>query len=126
MANSILILGNSGQGKSSSLMPNEKLNIKGLDPKETFIINVKGKPLPARGWSSLYTLFSKDNPKGNMLNTSNTDVIIKCLKSIPTHLPHIKNIVIDDSNYLMSDMFMDKAKVDILNIQILLKHSLMY
>lgn len=32
----ILILGESGFGKTASLLKNEKLGIKGIDPKETF------------------------------------------------------------------------------------------
>ena len=46
MANAVILLGKSGTGKSSS--------IKGLDPKETVILNVLGKKLPFKGSSSLY------------------------------------------------------------------------
>lgn len=109
MANSILVLGNSGEGKSSSLMPNSDLGIKGLDPKETFLINVKGKPLPAKGWVKMYTPSGKDNPNGNMLSTTNSKLIVDVLKALPSKLPHIKNVVIDDANYLMSQQFMDKS-----------------
>ena len=44
MANLIMILGESGTGKSTS--------IENLDPKETFIIQVVNKPLPFRGYKS--------------------------------------------------------------------------
>ena len=46
MAQEILIIGESGSGKSTSL--------ENLDPKSTFIINVGQKPMPFRGWKSNY------------------------------------------------------------------------
>jgi ABC-type glutathione transport system ATPase component len=42
MSNTTLIVGESGSGKSSSLRT--------LNPKEAFIVNVLGKPLPFRGY----------------------------------------------------------------------------
>ena len=42
MAHGILIIAESGAGKSTS--------IENLDPAETFIINVANKPLPFKGW----------------------------------------------------------------------------
>ena len=58
MATGILIIAESGAGKSTS--------IERLDPKETFIINVANKSLPFKGWKSKYTIWSKENPNGNM------------------------------------------------------------
>ena len=55
MANSVLVIADSGTGKSTS--------IRTLDPKETFIINIANKPLPFKGWKSKYTQITKDNPK---------------------------------------------------------------
>ena len=59
MAQSVLIIADSGTGKSTS--------IRNLDPKETFIINIANKPLPFKGWKGNYKNISKDNPKGNMV-----------------------------------------------------------
>ena len=42
MANAISVVGDSGSGKSTSIGQFPELGIQGLDPKETFIINVKG------------------------------------------------------------------------------------
>ena len=62
-AETILILGESGQGKSTSL--------RNLNPKETFIISTTSKPLPWRGWKKMYTKFDpKNNPEGNWYQTS--------------------------------------------------------
>ena len=54
MAQSTLIIAESGSGKSTS--------IRNLEPKETFIINIANKPLPFRGWKKNYTQISKSNP----------------------------------------------------------------
>lgn len=111
MANSILLLGESGTGKSTSLLPNKELGIKGLNPKETFIINVKGKPLPARGWAKYYTPIDlKKEPKeGNYLASTNPDVIVKVLNYIGANRPDIKNVVLDDYIYILTQSFIGKA-----------------
>jgi hypothetical protein len=88
MSNAILILGESGAGKSSSG--------EFLDPKETFWLNVTGKDLPIRGFKKNYIPFSKDNPKGNYLCTSNPDEIIKTMNFIHANRPEIKNLLTDD------------------------------
>ena len=54
MANLIAIMGPSGSGKSTSIVPNKEYGIEGLNPEETFIINVVGKPLPGKGSMKLY------------------------------------------------------------------------
>ncbi len=52
MANAVILLGKSGTGKSSS--------IKGLNPKETVVLNVLGKKLPFKGSNSLYNKENKN------------------------------------------------------------------
>ena len=88
MANLIAIVGASGSGKSSS--------IRTLDPKETFIINVASKPLPFKGWRSKYAIWSKDNPNGNYINSSDVSTISKVLNYINTKRLEIKNVIIED------------------------------
>ena len=102
MANLIAIVGASGSGKSTS--------IRTLDSKETFIINVASKPLPFKGWRSKYTIWSKDNPDGNYINTSDVAVINRILVYINTKRLEIKNVIIEDSQYLMGFEAMDRAK----------------
>ena len=101
MANLIAIVGQSGAGKSSS--------IRNLNPAETFIINVASKPLPFKGWRSKYTIWNKENPQGNYINTSNVQTIGQILNYINTKRPEIKNVIIDDGQYLMSFEYMDRA-----------------
>jgi len=101
MAQGVLIIAESGAGKSTS--------IEALDPKETFIINVANKPLPFKGWKKKYTIWSKDNPTGNMYDKSGPENIEACIKYISEKRPEIKNIIIDDFQYMSSFEFFDKA-----------------
>ena len=101
MANLIMIVGESGTGKSTSI---EKLN-----PKETFIIQVVNKPLPFKGYKTKYSLRNKENPKGNRFVSDRTELIIKILETLNKE-PEIKNIIIDDSQYIMANEFMRRAK----------------
>lgn len=102
MSNLIAVAGASGQGKSTS--------IRTLNPKETFIIDVARKGLPFRGFKKLYTSFSLDKEKGNFAQTSNVQTIGTLLKYIAQKRPDIKNVVIDDIQYIMSFEAMDRAK----------------
>lgn len=85
----IAIVGESGSGKSTS--------IQYLDPKETYVINVAGKELPFRGSSKLYNAENKNYFEP----TSIADTSAK-LEAISKNAPHIKQIIIDDSNYLQT------------------------
>lgn len=97
MANCVLILGESGTGKSTS--------IRNLDPKETCIINITGKSLPFKGWKSGYSLCTKENPEGNMAITDKSDSIIKMLRYFAKR-DHVRHIIVDDFQYNMSFDFM--------------------
>lgn len=107
MATGILVLGDSGSGKSTSIGNIEELGIKGLDPKETIIINVKNKPLPFRGWKKNYG--GKISEGGNYFASANSEEIIKVLKYISANRFDIKNVVLDDYQYTMSEQFMKDA-----------------
>ena len=111
MANAIAIIGNSGSGKSTSIGQIPELGITGLDPKETFIINTKGKPLPFQGWKKSYKEIDINKPpqEGNYLATTDPVLIIKTLQYINTNRLDIKNVVLDDFIYIMSESFMQKA-----------------
>ena len=80
----VLILGESGSGKSTSMRNFEK--------EEVGIFNVASKPLPFR-------------KKLNKIDKSNYQTIIKCLSK-----PTLKTYVIDDSQYLMAFEMFDRAK----------------
>lgn len=80
----VLILGESGSGKSTSL--------RNFDIAEVGIFNVAGKPLPFR-------------KKLNKVDNATYNSILKILKN-----PGLKKYVIDDSQYLMAFESFDHAK----------------
>ena len=101
MAQSVLVIADSGTGKSTSMRK--------LDPKETFIINIANKPLPFKGWRKDYTMISKENPKGNMTATASAAGIIKAIQHVNDKMPHITNLIIDDWQYMSSFEYFDRA-----------------
>lgn len=105
---SIAIVGPSGEGKSTSYGPNPEIGIKGLNPKETVVINVAGKDLPFRGWMNMYK--GDIGEGGNYLQTSDSDTIAKAIKYLSEGRKDIKNVVIDDAQYTMAFEFMKRAK----------------
>jgi hypothetical protein len=90
------IVGATGTGKSTS--------IKHLDYKETFIINVAKKELPFKGSEKLYC---KENK--NYKEIDDAIDIARQLRKISDEQPHIKNIIIEDSNYIMGFNIVSKA-----------------
>jgi len=111
MANSIAIVGDSGSGKSTSMAQMPELGIIGLNPNETFIINVKDKPLPFKGWKAKYKPVPKSGPpsEGNYLAATDPDLLVKVIKYIGANRPDIKNVVLDDGQYVMAEEFMENA-----------------
>ena len=107
MAVGILVVGDSGSGKSTSIGKIDELGIVGLDPQETAIINVKDKTLPFRGWKAQYG--GKISEGGNYYASSNPEDIIKVLKYISENRHDIKNVVLDDYQYVLSEQFMKDA-----------------
>jgi len=101
MAQSVLVIADSGTGKSTA--------IRTLDSKETFIINIANKPLPFKGWKKNYSNISKDNPKGNMTSASSAPGIIKAMQHVNDKMPHIKTLVVDDWQYMSSFEYFDRA-----------------
>ena len=102
MASSILVIAESGAGKSTS--------IANLDPQETFIINVANKPLPFKGWKSKYKIWSREDQTGNMYTRAASKEIEACLKYVSEKRPEIKNIVIDDFQYMSAFEYFDRAE----------------
>ena len=90
------IVGFTGTGKSTS--------IKNLDPKETYIINTAKKELPFKGADKLYNQENK-----NYKEVDDIIDITRLLKTISEKALHIKNVVIEDSNYMMAFRMADKA-----------------
>lgn len=101
MANTTLILGRSGTGKTTSL--------RNLVSSETFIISVLDKPMPFRGYRSKYKhLTGWDDPNGNYYSSSDWQRIIRCIQLV-NERKDIKCLIIDDFNYIMSTEYVDRA-----------------
>lgn len=81
----VLVLGESGTGKSASLrnFPNENVAV----------INVAGKPLPFK----------------NKIESSSTDDYMKVEIALRDYSKKYKSIVVDDAQYLMANEFMRRA-----------------
>lgn len=105
---SVAIVGRSGTGKSTSYGIIPEVGIKGLNPKETVVINVSGKDLPFKGWSKVYN--GKISEGGNYVESSDAAVISGAIKYISDSRKDIKSIIIDDGQYIMSFEFMRRAK----------------
>jgi len=99
MSEIIAVVGQTGTGKSTS--------IENLDPKETVIIGMTNKPLPFRGWKMKYKSGIAEG--GNFLITADPAKIVKVLDFIDKSRPDIKQIIIDDFQYLMSSEFMTRS-----------------
>ena len=123
----ILILAKSGFGKTTSYCGREKLGIKGLDPKETYVIQCIGRSVPNPNFKLVdgqIEVADVGKPtqrlkNANILGTGNRvqvdgltgldrfaaiAEVVKMLKNSP-----YRNIVIDDFNYLAQDFYMANA-----------------
>ena len=98
MANLVIICGKSGSGKSTSGS--------NLDPKTTLWLNCDQKSLPIKGWKKNY---SKENK--NYATASSLVDIVNTLKVIPEKAKHIKPIVIDTINRVMTDKVMGERHI---------------
>ena len=98
MANLVIICGKSGSGKSTSGS--------NLDPKSTLWLNCDQKSLPIKGWKKNY---SKENK--NYATASSLVDIVNTLKVIPEKAKHIKTIVIDTINRVMTDKVMGERHI---------------
>lgn len=109
----ILVLAKSGFGKTTAWCGRKKLGIKGLDPKETYVIQCISRAVP----NPAYKLCPDDSvanmAKGNRIQVDTVAgldrfkrvaELITALKNSP-----YKNIVIDDFNYLSQDFYMANA-----------------
>ena len=86
MGESVLVLGESGAGKSTSL--------RNLNHETTYLISVIGKRLPFPGFSKKYKQTDGEN-KGNLFISDNYMQILKCIEYVKT-LGHIETLIIDD------------------------------
>ena len=98
---------------TTSYCGRKKFNIKGLNPKETYIIQCVGRALPNPEFKLTKSNEIKDLNTGNRIQVDSISGmdrfkrvadIVNCLKASP-----YKNIIIDDFNYLSQDYYMANA-----------------
>lgn len=121
MAERVFIVGESGSGKSSGIYNPDIPNQIGLDPKETFLIFVEKASLPGKGWKKVFTemkySFSKTasgvtlniSQEGNYVFNDQATQIYHILQHIDKNMPHIKNVILDDYRYIMSNLYFKKS-----------------
>lgn len=90
MSKSILIMGESGSGKTTSM--------RNLNPAETFYIDCDKKGLSWKGWKKQYNAENK-----NYMATSDVPTIMSLLSKISNEQPQFKVVVIDTLNAIMID-----------------------
>lgn len=103
MSQAVLIIGDSGTGKSTS--------IRTLPHEETFIINTIDKPLPFKGSSKLYKKVCEENPKGNYYSTDSSQEMLRYIDAINQRRPDIKYLIIDDFGYVITRDYMSRALI---------------
>ena len=96
MGKAILIVGDSGSGKSTA--------VENLNPKTTYIINAKGKSLPWRGSKKQYSVENK-----NYFSTDQPNMILTILDKISAERTEIKTVVVDDWQYVSAAELMAKS-----------------
>ena len=109
----IPILAKSGFGKTTSWAGREKLGIVGLDPKETYVIQCRGRAVTNPNYKLTASAELKDIATGNRMQVDSiagidrfkrVAEVINALKKSP-----YKNVVVDDFNYLSQDYYMANA-----------------
>lgn len=102
MAEPILVLGESGTGKTTSM--------RNLDPESTVYFNISGKSMPLPQWkqdynkeNSNYVTFDSTDPKKIATN------IQKMLSSINKNKESVECVIIDDLQYMMAFEFFNRA-----------------
>ena len=114
----ILVLAESGFGKSTSLMKDEEYGIEGLEPVNSYIISATSKPLPGRGSRKKFPVLpqeltnmsiTRDHLSPYRRVISNNGQVVAYMIELLGQVAPMRNIVVDDANYIMQDYYMDKA-----------------
>jgi len=92
----VMILGESGSGKTTSL--------RNINPEEAILIQAVNKPLPFR---NEFKLWDSSTKKGSIFITDDSATICKCINAFPSYGKKI--IIIDDYQYTMANEYMRRS-----------------
>lgn len=95
MSIAVMILGESGTGKSTSL--------RNLDPKQTLLIQAIRKPLPFR--SDSWVTYNKALGTGSVITTDKPEYIEGSMRKIDRPI-----VVLDDFQYILANEFMRRSE----------------
>lgn len=105
MAASVLIVGDSGSGKSTG--------IKDLNPNETYIFNTANKPLPFKGWKSKYSKENKNLASLNDMLDKNGERVdfgkMRAFLEAINAKESVKTLIIDDFQYIFAYEYFARA-----------------
>lgn len=109
----VLVLAKSGFGKTTSWAGREKLNIVGLNPEETYVIQCIGRAVPNPKFK-LTEGCELDNLKSGNRVQVDTVAGVERFKRVADIINKLavspyKNIVLDDFNYLSQNYYMANA-----------------
>ena len=105
----ILVLGDAGTGKSTSIGRVDGLGIKGVNPDESVLIKCRDKALP---FPSGFTMFKGTYGKGGNLAVTDDTEIVRQLLLLTGKDTKVRNVIVDDLNYLMTNAYMRDKNVN--------------
>lgn len=88
MSKALLIMGESGSGKTTSC--------RNLDPASTYYIDCDRKGLSWKGWRKQYSMENK-----NYASADRPEAVQRLISNIAEKAPHVKTIVVDTINGIM-------------------------
>ena len=88
MSKALLIMGESGSGKTTSC--------RNLNPETTYYIDCDKKGLSWRGWRDNYSVENR-----NYVCTDRPETVQRLVANVAEKAPHVKNVVIDTINGIM-------------------------
>lgn len=97
MSKAILIMGESGAGKTTSM--------RNLNPSETFYIDCDGKGLSWKGWRKQYNTENKNYYNGNLPSK-----VLSLMDKVSSEQTHFKYLIIDTINGIMVGDEMRRSK----------------
>lgn len=94
MSTAIMVIGESGTGKTTSL--------RNLNPEDVLLIQVVRKPLPFK--STNWTWANKENPQGSLFHSDNPSTILGAMQRSKKPI-----VIIDDFQYILANAFMRRS-----------------